>query len=258
MTAVLLAAGRGSRLYPLTDTQPKAMTQLHGRCLIDYQIDSLRRAGVDDITVITGYRGDMFSADATRYIENADWETTNMVESLFCAEAHFGNDLIVCYGDIVFEDGVIAALLAEPSDTGVVIDRDWRSYWAARIDDPLDDAETLKLGDDGRILEIGQKPHGYDDIEAQYIGLMRFRGPAVQAVRDARARILRGWPTTRPDRNPQKAYMTDLLTDMIENGQRVQGVPIHRGWFEIDTYRDYEVATENLSLDPDGRIAHCR
>lgn len=242
MKAVILAAGRGSRLHPFTENCPKCLTELGGRTLIETQIDVLREAGVDDIIIATGYLSEMLALPGTRQIHNPRWAETNMVETLFCAEHLFGNDLIVSYGDIIYEPRIIKALLASPHDISVVLDNGWRTYWESRFEDPLSDAETLSLDDKGRITEIGSPAQHLDDIEAQYTGLMRFRGPGITALVMARRGLgdqPRPWMETRP---LEQAYMTDLLMEMILTGHDVQGVPVDRGWFEIDTPKDLEVA----------------
>ena len=111
MKAIILAAGRGSRLHPYTDSAPKCLTELAGRSLIDRQVATLRSAGVTDILIATGYLADQLAFPGTRQVHNPDWATTNMVESLFVAEADFGDDLIVTYSDIVYEPRIIEALL---------------------------------------------------------------------------------------------------------------------------------------------------
>lgn len=239
MKAVILAAGRGSRLG--TD-RPKGLVDLAGTPMIDRQIAVLRGAGIADIVVITGYRAELLRRDGVTTRHNAAWETTNMVESLFCAADLFGDDLIVAYADIVYEPRVIAALAASPHEVSVIVDRAWRPYWAARFDDPLADAESLRLDSEGRILDIGNKVARIDDIQAQYIGLTRFRGKGVAALRAARA----AWDTMRRpwmERRPvAKAYMTDLLMELILRGVAVHAVTVDGGWLEIDTPRDLELA----------------
>src|SRR3970282_520195 len=111
MTAIILAAGRGRRLASYTADRPKCMIKLSGVTLIDHQLRVLRQAGVDDIVIVTGYRADMLALPRTRQFRNCAWESTNMVESLFTAEGAFGDDVIVAYGDIVYEARVLAALL---------------------------------------------------------------------------------------------------------------------------------------------------
>ena len=242
MRAIILAAGRGSRLHPFTEDCPKCLTELGGQTLIENQITTLRGAGIDDIVIVTGYLSEMLALPGIRQVRNDLWATTNMVESLFCAKQLFGDDLIISYGDIIYEPAMIEALMASNEDISVVIDTGWQAYWEHRFEDPLSDAETLRLDDAGRILEIGNKPKSLDQIEAQYTGLMRFRGPGVTALADAYASLRqqhRPWMEVRP---LEQAYMTDLLMEMILTGQDVYGIPVNRGWYEIDTPHDLDVA----------------
>lgn len=262
MNVFILAAGRGSRLHPYTADCPKCLTELGGMTLIERQMATLRAARIDDITIVAGYRAEMLALEGTTQAVNPDWESTNMVESLFAAEASFGDDVIVAYSDIVYESKVINALIDAPGDISVIVDRGWRTYWEHRFDDPLSDAESLRIDNTGRITDIGNKVNNIDMIEAQYIGLMRFRDKGVLALRQARESMRindRSWKQKRPFEN---AYMTDLLMELILTGHDVAAVPINHGWLEIDTTEDFEVANRMFAdgsitkfFDPDAEGA---
>ncbi len=234
----MLAAGRGSRLGGETAEKPKCLAEVGGRPLIDWQIAALGAAGLVDIHCVGGYRADMLPFNGTRLHVNEAWASTNMVESLFCAADAFDDDIIVSYSDIVYEPQILTQLLDSPHDISVVVDTAWRNLWSARFDDPLDDAETLRLDGDGRITEIGDKPNGYDNIEAQYIGLCRFRGTGIRTLRhtfDTLDEYERPWMQKRGLEN---AYMTDFLMEMILRGDDVHATPVEGGWFEVDTETD--------------------
>ena len=253
-TAIILAAGRGSRLYPYTENCPKCLTELGGKTLIERQIDTLKSAGIHDIVIVSGYRGEMLEFPGTRRIVNTAWETTNMVESLFEAEAEFNNDVIVAYADIIYEITVIQALLQSDKGISVIVDIDWRSYWSQRFDDPLSDAESLKLTEDGKIIDIGNTVSDISEIDAQYIGLMRFNGVGIKSLRRAKAdlgRIQREWMSSRPI---EKAYMTDLLMELILTNHNVHAVPIRGKWLEIDTPNDLELGSKLVGHDEDKRF----
>jgi choline kinase len=251
MKAIILAAGRGSRLMPYTENTPKCLTELDGKPLIRHQIDALQAGGVEAVIIVTGYQRDALAGLGAETATNSRWAETNMVESLFCAEESFGNDIVVCYSDIVFNVDVVRALLATHHDISVVVDRQWRSYWQQRFDDPLSDAESLTLDAYGRITDIGNPVVDIDTIEAQYIGLMRFKGRGIETLARAKhdlGAIRRDWMDKRSLDN---AYMTDLLMEIILRGHAVHAVPIDAGWLEIDTVEDYELATR---LFADGRV----
>lgn len=247
MRAIILAAGRGSRLGNMSEDSPKCRVDLAGVPMIERQIATYRSAGIADITLVTGYKAEMLRFDGVLNAHNPDWADTNMVATLFCAEQGFGDDVIVSYGDIVYEKRVIQALIAAPEDVSVVIDRQWRPYWEARFEDPLDDAESLRLDMTGNITEIGGTADRIEDIQGQYIGLMRFRGEGVDLLRDTGSsldRFPREWMTRRP---VTKAYMTDLLMEMILRGHTLSAVPVDGGWLEIDTPDDYDLAVSLFS-----------
>ena len=247
MKAIILCAGRGSRLYPFTENCPKCLTELAGTTLIERQIATFRAAGISEIIIVSGYLGDMLDFPGTERVSNADWAQTNMVESLFQAEPKFDDDIIVSYGDIVFEPRILSAILDSPHAISVAVDRQWRPYWEMRFAYPLSDAESLSLTSDGRILDIGQPVKTIDAIEGQYLGLMRFRQDGIDDLRRCKASlgdIRRPWLDKRSVKN---AYMTDLLMEMVLTEIPVFAVPVDGGWLEIDTPSDFELASSILS-----------
>ena len=174
MRAIILAAGEGKRLRPYTNDRPKCMVEIEGVSLIDRQIKILKSKGVEEIIIIGGYKSDMLEGKGNKLVTNPRYYETNMVWSLFCAEEFLVGDVIISYGDIVYSSKIISALVNSNYDISVTIDMNWESYWRDRNEDPLEDAETLKLRTDGTIKEIGQKPNSINDIEGQYMGLMKF------------------------------------------------------------------------------------
>jgi choline kinase len=233
---IILAAGEGRRLRPLTDRMPKCLVEVNGRPLLDWQLCAARDAGIRNIAIVRGFRAEAIQFPGVSYFENPAYASTNMVESLWRAESVFGDGCIVSYGDIVYEPEVLRRLLASARDISVVVDRGWQRYWGARFGDVLADAESLRLEAGGRIAEIGKKPSAVDEIDAQYIGLTAFQGRGVEQLRAARDRR----------RGERRLFMTDLLQGMIDDGVSVHPVPIARGWLEVDSMRDLELAERAL------------
>ena len=250
MKLIILAAGMGTRLSPLTDSKPKALVEVKGQPLIDHTIQTAKSLGISDILVLTGYFSDSFeSYDVTR-VHNERYSNTNMVESLFCAESQFGDDFIVAYGDIFFNPGVMNELLKYEGDCGVVVDLDWQAYWKNRFDDPLSDAESLKLSDSGHLSEIGKTVVDIREIEAQYIGLMRFKGKGVLALRsayyEAKRQSEESGKCFQSERSLSQLYLTDLLQGMIDRGCMIDPVFINGGWLEIDDLTDHTIAERSI------------
>ena len=246
MKAIILAAGEGTRLRPYTLDRPKCLVEVDGVSLLDRQLAVLRSEGIGLVTLIGGYRADMLLRPDTTLRLNPRFHETNMVWTLFSAEQDLQGDLILAYGDIVYSRDILRALLASTADIAVTIDLDWEQYWRARNEDPLDDAETLRIDAAGHIVEIGQKPVSLSQIEGQYMGLMKFSTNGLATLRDVfnrakQAGSIRG-------KMPEKAYMTDLLQFLIDEGHALTAVKVHGGWVEVDTVSDLESAVTRTRL----------
>lgn len=258
MKAIILAAGQGTRLRPLTDHQPKCMVEINHRSIIDRQTEVMKSCGIaeEDICIVGGYRSDVlaehFKKSKIQIIHNFEYETTNMVCSLMCAKAQIegADDVLVSYGDIVYNESVLNEILKSKKDISVIVDDSWYEYWSARSENPLDDAETLIIDTEGNLEEIGQKTNDMGRIQAQYIGLMRFRNRGVVDLLKycaiSKEKSSRGEKLWRTERPYQKMYMTDLLQGMIDEGVKLSAVHIDRGWFEVDCAEDLKVAEMSI------------
>lgn len=247
MKAIILAAGQGTRLRPYTNDRPKTLVEVNGRSLLDHQLAVLRAECVKRIAVVGGYKsGQLVRDDVTLYV-NDRFAETNMVWSLLCAQEELSGDVIVAYGDIVYSRSVLRRLLESDVEIGVVVDNAWEPYWRERFEDPLAAAESLRINDRGRIEEIGQPDPEPQDIQSQYIGLIRFTGAGLAALkRVLSAAQESGCLLESP---VETAYMTELLQSLIVAGEDVWPVPIQGEWVEIDTVRDLtlEVTCERVA-----------
>ena len=157
-----MAAGEGTRLRPYTLDRPKCMVEIDGVSLIDRQLSVLQSESITDIIMVGGYKSNMLVREGVKLMVNPRYYETNMVWTLFCVEEELKGDLLICYGDIVYSRKILQTVMASKADIAVTIDKEWEGYWRARNENPLDDAETLKIREDGTISEIGQKPKSLD------------------------------------------------------------------------------------------------
>ena len=235
--AVHLAAGQGTRLRPVTDDKPKPLVELAGKPLLEHNVGTLRTAGVTDHVIVTGYEADQIAERGFDTVHNDVYDKTEMIHSLFCATPAFPDDgdLIVSYGDILYEKSVVEALVDCDAPMCVVVDREWHELWDRRFDNPLDDAETLQLDDDGRIREIGNDPANRDEIEGQYIGLFKVRHDYVDRFVEAYREL-----ETTAD-GYVSIESTAFLQRLVDNGWHLQAVEVKNGWLEVDTLEDYKL-----------------
>jgi L-glutamine-phosphate cytidylyltransferase len=237
-SAVILAAGRGSRLGEITRDQPKCLTPLAGRPLLEWQLAALRAAGVERIAIVTGYLAERLQPFGSTLFHNARWADTNMVASLVCAAEWLeAGTTVVSYSDIVYGPAVVRKLMAARDDVAISYDRSWLSLWQLRFDDPLRDAETFRADQEGRLLAIGERPQTLDQVQGQFMGLIRFTPAGWQ-------RACSAWQAGQPAQR-DRLDMTGLLRRMLERGERIGAVPVDGGWCEVDSIEDlrhYETA----------------
>ena len=157
---------------------------------------------------------------------------------LFSASELFDgeDDIVISYGDIVYNSNVFIAIQEANELLNVVIDKNWRRYWEARMDDPLQDVETLKIGKDGNIKELGKKPNSYEDIEGQYIGLIKIRKDMVKQVKRYYDNL--DQTATYDGKNYDNMYMTIFLQMIADNIIPLSPVYISGGRIEIDEPSD--------------------
>jgi len=239
--AIILAAGMGTRLRPFTNDRPKCLVEINGQSLLDSQLKTLRANSISDITVIGGYKGHMLKNKETELIVNEQYETTNMVYSLFCAKSKLNGECLISYGDIVYSNDILESLLASTDDISIVIDKNWQAYWEARFSNPLDDAETLTLSNGNTITEIGKKPRSIKEINGQYIGLMKFSSKGISQLNELYRTLLAKGECM--GKTIESAYMTDIIQEAINAGYSVKAVPIFSEWIEVDSVSDLQNET---------------
>lgn len=260
MKAVILAAGQGERLRPLTNDKPKCLVELAGKSILSHQINVLKNAGVNDITIIGGYQKQHILQAAQEFDAhvqtNDNYKTTNMVVTLFIAQNLMSgdDDLIVSYGDIIYENRILDAVMNCDAPIALAVDKELRRLWELRMDDPLSDAETLRIDSKGKILELGRPPTSYDDIQGQYMGLFKISASALPDILKIYNSLDRD--ALYEGKTFDQMYMTAFLQHLIDVGRHIQAVCVENGWLEVDTINDitvYQKLHEQEQLD-----AYCK
>lgn len=234
MKAVILAAGRGSRMGGLTDDKPKCLVEVRGKALLDWQVQALREAGIEEIGIVTGYRRHLLIDRGLREFHNPRWAETNMVRSLEAAQEWLEMDTcIVSYSDIYYDTSAVRSLIDCDAQLAVTYDPKWLSLWTQRFGDPLRDAETFRLSSGGCLIEIGQKPRTVDEVEGQYMGLLRFTPEGwAHAVRLRRSLADDGFDSM---------HMTGMLQMLIERESLAISAVAYSGeWGEFDSPTDLD------------------
>lgn len=246
--AIILAAGMGTRLNKYTQNLPKCMLNFDGKPLIQRQVDTLQSCGINDITIVKGYMADKIQIPGVKYYTNEEFNSTNMVETLFKAENEMNSDILICYADILYEKRIINQILESDCEIGVTVDTNYWDYWKARLDNPEIDIESLVIDNTGKIIDIGDTNCSLDKAQVRYVGLIKISKNKIPIFKQIyhHNKILyydKNEPWLR-SKSFKKAYMTCLLQALINADHEVKPIKISKGWLEFDTNEDYEKAIE--------------
>lgn len=238
---IILAAGRGSRMKGFTEDQPKCQLELGGKKLLDWQLLTLRKAGIEEIFVVRGYLAHTLQGDF-KTIENPRWAASNMVSSLLCALKEIeGKTMLISYSDIVYNEAHLSDLLAKEGDICITYDTKWEELWSLRNENPLDDAETFRE-ENGLLQEIGGKAKSIEEIKGQYMGLLKFNPKGQE--------IIKQYMATLESSQIDKLDMTSLLRALLAQEIPIVTCPVKGAWCECDTQEDIRKYEKALQTPP--------
>lgn len=246
MKAIIIGAGRGSRLQHKTDEIPKTLVHVMGRPMLEWILDALTGAGIQrrDVIFISGYAEHVVRERYPEftYVRNADWEHNNILASLMCAREHLSAGFLSTYADIVYDADIVRKLLASPHDLSLGCDTDWRRRYLDREQHPESDAEKLRAAGT-RVLEISRTLDS-ERCSGEFIGVMKATPTgAAQLTRafDRAAAAFTG-KLYREGRTFERAYLLDLLAEMLAEGVEMHREDTHGAYMEIDTLEDHSHA----------------
>lgn len=218
----------------LTDERPKCLVEVRGKALLDRQLEALRMAGITEIAVVTGYKRELLADRGLVEFYNARWAETNMVSSIVCAEDWLQVEpCIVSYSDIFYEPAAVRSLMTCGASLAVTYDPNWQALWTQRFGDPLLDAETFRLTTENTLAEIGMRPTSLDEVQGQYMGLLRFTPEGWAEVTRVRA----GLKSDQLD----AMHMTGTLQEVIVAGRvAIAAIPYTGEWGEVDSADDLD------------------
>ena len=244
MKAIVIAAGMGIRLNPMTNDKPKCMLEIKGKTILQHQLDAFHANGITDISVIKGYKKEVINYPGLKYFINDNYRNNNILNSLFYAEAEMDNEFIASYSDILFGADVVRRLMESEEDIAIVVDIDWKGYYEGRTEHPINEAENVIFDADNNVEEIGKIVSNKRAVDGEFIGMLKCTKKGAEIFKEYFHKAKNefyGKPFIRA-KTFDAAYLTDFIQYLVNNGIEVKCVTIERGWIEIDTVQDFERA----------------
>jgi phosphoenolpyruvate phosphomutase len=258
ITAVIAAAGFEKQLLPLIEDKPKCLLDIKGKTILERQVAALNDCNIKEIALVRGYKKEAIALPNIRYYDNDRYEETGELFSIFCAETEMKGRTILLYGDIIFDDTILEKLLKSPADISLIVDLAWHDQQQRGAQPTHFNPDLVSLAEapgknylsrfvmpegEHRIVKIGQQLSP-EQAHGEFIGMAMFSEKGIKVFRDCYRASLDTYKSKgfHEAGTLAKAGFTDLVQELIDQGHRVDAVPIFKGWMEVDSFEEYQKA----------------
>jgi L-glutamine-phosphate cytidylyltransferase len=246
--AIIVAAGMGNRMNHFTQEKPKCLLEVNGKTILDRLISNLLHHGITDINIVVGYKKECFNDDRYQCYVNSDYENNNILHSLFYAEEAMDSGFLFSYSDIIYDEVVILQMLESNSDISIAVDCNWHEYYEDRVDHPISEAE-LVFTEDRKTVTLIRKDADSKNAFGEFLGVACFSRKGAKILKDVFNDLSQYYyknshKTFHTAKSFKKAYLTDMLQEIINRGYSVDIVQIKGNWTEIDIPRDLTVSEQ--------------
>jgi len=239
VSAIVLAASRGHGMDDLTRERPKVMLPVAGVPMLRRQVDKFKKQGVNDITVVAGYRHDAIDVQGAKILLNEDWETTGELASLACAMESFTTDTVIIYGDVLFRSYMLHNLLDWDAELLVAVD----SSLLANVIGNTGDLAYCSAPDNRAMYQqkvtldqVSAEPEIQGrQADGRWIGMLRVAGQGGEYLGSA-------MQTLRQEANFNTLGVPDLLNQLVKDGHPPQVQYVNGHWMDINNLADLERA----------------
>jgi phosphoenolpyruvate phosphomutase len=251
MKAIIVAAGVGSRLGELTKELPKPLIDINGKSIIERQILLFKKFGITKIVIIRGPHREKFSFNNVEYVDDDDYENHDLLGSLMVAGNELNEDVIISYGDVIFDETILEQTLSFSGNAGLAIDYNWEKNYSEKSKEFLGKVSVVTIENDS-ISNIGYYENtvkNSDSILGEFIGIMKLSAlSANQFVTKYNELKINHDGKFHDSPSINFGIITDMINELIHNKIQFLPIKISGVWCEIDTHQDLENA-KKLFLD---------
>ena len=248
MKIIIIAAGWATRLGKETIDVPKGLLKITKKSIIEMQLDLFQENHLSDITIITGPNKDKFKFKNVNYIQNKDSKNQEVLGSLMKSKSIMNDEVLTSYSDIIFDASVFRSMLDFKGDIGIAVDLDWEKKYLNRTQHPKSEADNVLI-ENHRVLKIKKNIKESKSTQklGEFIGLMKLSKNGAKIFVEKYEHLLKshkGKFQNAP--SLKKAYLTDMIQELIDSGFSVEPIIINGKWYEIDTPEDLHIVRKNF------------
>lgn|SRR3989338_5502047 len=231
MKAIILAAGKSSRMYPLTLDKPKCLLELEpGKTIIDHQINMLNKCGVKDIVVVVGYLKEKIKkilGNKARYRDFEDFSKYNNLHTINSIKDELDGDMVILYSDVIFGEKLLKKCLASKEDFCLLVHNKGILKDTARL--------TIK---NNSIMDFGNHIP-VEEADGNFVGIAKFSKTGAKILAEEISRMAR-------DKKHDNDYYLAAINEIAKTRKIGCAYAEGKPWIEIDFLKDYETAKKSI------------
>lgn len=246
MKIIVIAAGSGKRLGKNSENVPKYLLDVNGRTILEYQLAVFKKYNFEKIIIVTGSHKEKFVDKKFTLVEDVNYNKHDILGSLMEARKHIKNDVLIVYSDIIFDDSILKQVVESDVDIGIAIDLDWEKAYELRTEHPKTEAENVLLDKNRNLLEIKKNIQFHQGkTVGEFLGILKLSKNGAD-IFIKKFEELEKFHTNAFHMAPslEKAYLTDMIQELIDSKIKVTPIIVSGKWCEIDTMQDLQRAAK--------------
>ena len=242
MNAIIIAAGSGKRISDDVKNIPKSMVQINGKPIIEHQLSVLNKAGINQVYIITGPHSEKFNIKNVKYVKDEKYKKHDILGSLMEAKKFLEKDTLVLYSDIIFELKIIEKILDSKEDISIAVDMNWEKNYEGRTEHLKSEAENVELNNE-QIIRIKKNIKNINNNVGEFLGIIKFANKGSELfVKKYEELLKNNNGLFHEAQSFGKAYVTDMIQELIDSNIKIKPILISGKWCEIDTMQDLKNA----------------
>ena len=208
----------------------------------------MNKAGVTEVYVITGPHSEKFNIKNVKYVKDEKYEKHDILGSLMEAKKFLEKDTLVLYSDIIFELKIVEKILSSKEDISIAVDMNWEKNYKGRTEHPKSEAENVELNSNEDIIKIKKNIQNTENNVGEFLGIIKFRNMGSEVfVKKYDELIKNSNGLFHEAPSILKAYVTDMIQELIDSNIKIKPILISGKWCEIDTMQDLKNAEKIFS-----------
>ena len=233
MKSIIIAAGSGSRIPEFSKFYPKSMLQINKKSLLERQIKIMKKFKINQISIVKGYKSNKINFKNIKYFFNKNYKKSEQLDSLFCADSWFDDDLIITFSDIIYESSILKKIVNRRHAFTLAVQKNWKKKYEKRFDHPIDQADKVFVKNK-KIVDIG-KNLPVNKTNGEFLGIFKID-------KKMSSKLKKEYKLLKKNNKTNKLQIHDFLRYLLKKKIDIQPTYVDGKFMEIDTYNDFKIA----------------